>query len=58
MPDLVRRYVAATGARVRVRAFPLPGGWGRALRDGTLLAGADARRGAETFDAWLADRAR
>jgi uncharacterized protein YbjT (DUF2867 family) len=58
MPDMVRRYAAATGLAGRVVGFPLPGAWGRALRDGTLLGGPDARRGTITFDAWLAAGAR
>lgn len=56
MPDLVRRYLAATGRRGRVVVIPLPGRWGRALRDGTLLPGADARLGRQTFAEWLAER--
>ncbi|CAM5417415.1 SDR family oxidoreductase [Leifsonia shinshuensis] len=54
MPTLVRRYLAATGSRARVLAVPLPGRWGRALRDGTLLPGPDAQLGTQTFDDWLA----
>lgn len=56
MPDLVRRYLAATGRRGRVVTVPLPGRWGRALRDGTLLPGPDARLGGQTFAEWLAER--
>ena len=58
MPDMVRRYARATGLRVPVLTMPLPGGWGRAMRDGTLLGDPDARLGTQTFDAWLAERAR
>jgi uncharacterized protein YbjT (DUF2867 family) len=54
MPTLVRRYLAATGRPGRVLTVPLPGRWGRALRDGTLLPGPDAQLGAVTFDEWLA----
>jgi uncharacterized protein YbjT (DUF2867 family) len=54
MPTLVRRYLAATGDTGRVLAVPLPGRWGRALRDGTLLPGPGARLGTQTFDEWLA----
>jgi hypothetical protein len=32
---------------------PLPGAWGREMRDGSLLPGAAARRDHQTFDAWL-----
>ncbi|WP_374009294.1 SDR family oxidoreductase [Leifsonia sp. LS-T14] len=55
MAALVRRYLAARGDHGRVLAVPLPGRWGRALRDGTLLAGPLARLGAQTFDEWLAE---
>jgi uncharacterized protein YbjT (DUF2867 family) len=53
MPDLMRRYGRALGDRRPVLALPLPGGFGRALRDGTILPAADADLGRETFDAWL-----
>jgi uncharacterized protein YbjT (DUF2867 family) len=56
MPTLVRRYLAATGRRGRAITVPLPGRWGRALRDGTLLAGPEARLGTQTFDEWLVER--
>jgi uncharacterized protein YbjT (DUF2867 family) len=54
MPDLVRRYLHAIGRRTPVLAVPVPGGFGRALRDGSLLPGPDAALGSLTFDAWLA----
>lgn len=53
MVDMVRAYARATGRRGRVLAVPLPGGFGRALRDGTVLPGPDADRGTQTFSAWL-----
>lgn len=56
MPDLVRRYLAATGRGGRVITVPLPGRWGRALRDGTILGGPDARLGRQTFAEWLEAR--
>ncbi|WP_025157714.1 SDR family oxidoreductase [Leifsonia aquatica] len=56
MPDLVRRYLAATERRGRAIAIPLPGRWGRALRDGTLLPGPEACRGRQTFAEWLTAR--
>jgi uncharacterized protein YbjT (DUF2867 family) len=56
--DMARRYLAATGQRRRVLQVPLPGAWGRSMRDGSLLPGPDARRGSQTFAAWLAERAR
>jgi len=54
MTSMVRRFLAATGDGGRVLTVPLPGRWGRALRDGSTLPGPDARRAAETFDEWLA----
>lgn len=53
MSDLVRRYLRATGSRRPVVAVPLRGAFGRALRDGSLLPGTDARLGIQTFDEWL-----
>ncbi|MCS5718347.1 NAD(P)H-binding protein [Herbiconiux sp. CPCC 205763] len=54
MADMVRRYLAATGQKRPVLEVPLPGPWGHALRDGTLLPGATARRASQTFADWLA----
>jgi uncharacterized protein YbjT (DUF2867 family) len=54
MPDLVRRWLHAAGRRTPVLAVPVPGGFGRALRDGSLLPGPGAVLGSQTFDAWLA----
>jgi uncharacterized protein YbjT (DUF2867 family) len=54
MPDLVRRYLRHAGRRLPVLGVSVPGGFGRALRDGSLLPGPDAALGTETFDAWLA----
>jgi uncharacterized protein YbjT (DUF2867 family) len=53
MADLVRRYLAATGQKRPVLQVALPGAWGRALRDGTLLTAPGARRGALGFEEWL-----
>jgi uncharacterized protein YbjT (DUF2867 family) len=58
MPHLVRRVLRATGRRLPVLTVPLPGGLGRALRNGTILPGSDARLGTQTFDAWLEGWAR
>ncbi|MGO4301510.1 SDR family oxidoreductase [Leifsonia sp. RAF41] len=54
MPSLVRRYLAAQGDHGRVLTVALPGRWGKALRDGTLLGGPQARLGVQPFDEWLA----
>ena len=53
MPDLVRRYLAATGRRDRVLRVALPGQMGRAMRNGALLPSDGTRLGAVTFDQWL-----
>jgi uncharacterized protein YbjT (DUF2867 family) len=53
MPDLVRRWLRATGSRHPVVAVPLPGRMGRGMRDGSVLPGAGARLGSQTFDEWL-----
>jgi uncharacterized protein YbjT (DUF2867 family) len=55
MADLVRRYLRATGNRKPVLEVPIPGLWGRSLRDGSLLPGTDARLGTQTFAEWLAE---
>lgn len=54
VPDMVRRYARATGARGVVVPVPLPGRQGRAFRDGSLTAGPGADLGTQTFDRWLA----
>ncbi|HET6672293.1 MAG TPA: SDR family oxidoreductase [Agromyces sp.] len=54
MSDLARRWAKATGRAGRVMEVPLPGGFGRAMRDGTLLPRPGADLGRQTFDEWLA----
>ncbi|MCU1527721.1 MAG: 3-beta hydroxysteroid dehydrogenase [Frondihabitans sp.] len=56
MADLVRRFLAATHQPRPVLQVPLPGAWGRALRNGTLLPSPDAQLGHQTFDDWLASQ--
>lgn len=58
MPDLVRRYLAATGQRRFVVPVTMPGAAGKAMRDGGALPTESGQRGTQTFDAWLADQAR
>jgi hypothetical protein len=53
MPDLLRRYLRARGARGVVLGVPLPGALGHAMRAGGLLPGPTARLGTQTFDEWL-----
>lgn len=54
LADLARRYLAATGQRPRVLEVPLPGAWGKSLRDGSALPGPGAQLGTQTYDEWLA----
>lgn len=56
MADMVRRYSRAIGARGIVVELPVPGSYGRAMRDGTLVAAAGADHGTQTFEDWLAER--
>jgi uncharacterized protein YbjT (DUF2867 family) len=53
MADLTRRWAERVGRPGRVIEAPLPGAFGRAMRDGTLLPGPDADFGVQTFDEWL-----
>ncbi|RYJ07338.1 MAG: SDR family oxidoreductase [Actinomycetales bacterium] len=53
MVDMVRAYGRAVGDRRRVVAVPLPGRFGRAMRDGSLVADQDADHGTQTFEQWL-----
>lgn len=52
--DMIRGFLQSRGRPARVRQFPLPGAFGRALRDGTLLPGPGAHIGTRTFAEWLA----
>jgi uncharacterized protein YbjT (DUF2867 family) len=54
MADLVRRYLVATGQRRPVIEIPLPGPWGRAMRNGSLFPKPGTRLGRQPFDQWLA----
>ncbi|MGO1165920.1 MAG: SDR family oxidoreductase [Janibacter sp.] len=58
MGEMVRRLLEHEGSRRRVVEFPLPGGFGRAMRDGTLRAGPGTTIGHQTFADWLATRPR
>ena len=53
MADLVRRYLRASGRSRPVLEVPLPGAWGRGMRDGSLLPDPGAQLGTQTFDEWL-----
>lgn len=54
MAPLMRRYLRATGSRRPVLEVPIPGTWGRTLRDGSLLPVGTPDLGRQTFDEWLA----
>lgn len=56
MAGLARRLRAARGERGRILELPLPGGFGRALRDGAILPGPGAEILGPLFEEWLADR--
>lgn len=51
--EMVRGYARATGGGRRVMPINMGGAFGRAQRDGSLLPGSEALRGAETFAEWL-----
>lgn len=54
LPDMIRSYARATGHHVWIPAIGLPGVFGRAQRDGSLLPGPGAVLGRQTFAEWLA----
>ena len=58
MAAMVRAYARAIGARGPVLEVPIPGAYGRAMRDGSLVATTDSGHGRQTFDQWLAARVR
>ncbi|GGF15630.1 SDR family oxidoreductase [Subtercola lobariae] len=53
MVDMVTAYVAATHARGTILEVPLPGGFGTALRNRTLLPDSSAQLGTQTYAEWL-----
>ena len=54
LADMVRRYTKAAGRSERIVEVPLPGAYGTAMRDGTLLPRPGADLGVQTFDEWVA----
>lgn len=58
MAEMVRGYARAIGARGLVLEVPIPGAYGRAMRDGTLVITNDSDHGSQTFDQWSAAQAR
>lgn len=55
MPEMIRAYAGATGHTGRIPAVTLPGAFGRAMRDGSVLPGPGAVLGRQTFSEWIAD---
>lgn len=53
--DMARRVIEHEGGRARVIEVPFPGGFGRAMRDGTLVARPGTTLGRQTFSEWLAE---
>ncbi|MFD6420726.1 SDR family oxidoreductase [Streptomyces sp. NPDC060198] len=53
MTAMVRAYAHHTGKRGLIVEVPLPGGMGRAMRDGSLLTRAPADHGSLTYATWL-----
>ena len=51
---MVRAYAQASGRSSRIVPVSLPGAFGKAQRDGSLLPGPDAVLGTQTFAEWLA----
>ena len=56
MAQLARAVFAHRGERRRVLEVPLPGGFGRALRDGAVLPGPDAESAGPALEQWLSAR--
>lgn len=51
--EMVRAYAKASGRSARIVPVNLPGDFGKAQRDGSLLPGPDAELGTQTFAEWL-----
>lgn len=54
MAAMARRWGEAAGRSERVVEVPIPGAYGRAMRDGSLLARPGSQLGVQTFDEWVA----
>ena len=50
---MMRAWAAHAGHRGWMPEISLPGGFGRALRDGSILPGPDADLGTVAFSDWL-----
>lgn len=58
MAQMVRGQARAIGKRALVLEVPVPGAYGRAMRDGTLVTSAGADHGTQTFEDWAAAQSR
>lgn len=58
MAEMMRAWAAHHGHRGRMPAIRLPGGFGRAMVDGSILPGPEAERATLTFAEWLAAQPR
>lgn len=56
MVEMVRAYARAIGDDRRISEIPLPGGFGKAMRDGSLTTTGGATIGQTTFPEWLTGR--
>ncbi|MTD14729.1 NAD(P)H-binding protein [Nakamurella sp. YIM 132087] len=54
MVDMVRRYARTQHRRGPILQVPLPGGLGKAMRDGTLVPHGPTDHGVQTYQEWLA----
>lgn len=52
--EVLRAIGSARGESRRILEVPLPGGFGRALRDGSILPGPEAEIAGPTFEEWIA----
>jgi uncharacterized protein YbjT (DUF2867 family) len=57
MAELMRDYLPVAGRSAPVIEVPLPGAWGRGMRDGSLLPQPGTRLGQQTFAEWLSSQA-
>lgn len=58
LADMMREWAAHSGRRGWMPEISLPGAFGRALRDGSVLPDAEADRGTVTFADWLKAQSR
>lgn len=52
--EMIRAYARAIGHRGWIPAISLPGGFGRAMRAGSMLPGAESDLGTQTYADWIA----